>query len=104
MPANEQSTAKISMRTVYATVGLAGWLLLAAASMRFDVIAIEPESGHPFTVRRIVWPWQSDEPHFDLQQEGSYTLNRYGFFGLYGQGCERYGGLHNLKSYSGENH
>jgi hypothetical protein len=94
----------MGMRTVNASVGLAGWLLLAAASLRCDVISVEPKTGQPFIIRRLVWPWESDEPHFEPQHEGTYTLNRYGFFGLHGQGCERYGGLANTGVYSGEKH
>ena len=98
MSLHQHIMVTMGMRTVYATIGLAGWLLLVAASMRYDVIAVEPKNGQPFTVRRIVWPWESDEPDFDLQHEGKYTLNRYGFFGMYGQGCERFGYLEGAKS------
>lgn len=76
------------MRTLYVTLGLAGWLLLAAASLRFDVINVEPKNGRPYTVRRIAWPWEGDVPDFTLKHDGVACMDRYSFFGLYGQGCQ----------------
>jgi len=82
------------MRRLYVTLGFAGWLLLAVASLRLEVVEVQPKNGRPYTVRRIVWPWESGIPkEFKLQQEGEYDLNRYSFFGLHDQGCSYSGTL-----------
>jgi hypothetical protein len=92
------------MRALYVPLGLSGWLLLAAASLRFDVIYVEPKNGLPYTERRIAWPWEGDAAEFALTIEGKYQLDRYGFFGLYGQGRQRFGWRVGEKSYSSEVH
>jgi hypothetical protein len=70
-------------RVIYATLVLGGVLLLATASLRFDVVDIKPNNAQPFILKRIVWPWQGNDIP-GLQTLGSYSYHgrRFSFWGL----------------------
>ena len=80
-----------NMRVIYATLGLGGVLLLATASLRFDVVQIEPRNGQPYIVRKIVWPWEREDICV-LQADGSYERTRFSLWGLRNE--TTYGGRH----------
>jgi hypothetical protein len=69
------------MRVINATLVLGGVLLLATASLRFDVIQIKPRNGQPYIVKKIVWPWERKDICV-LQADGSYERTRFSFWGL----------------------
>jgi hypothetical protein len=69
------------MRVIYATLVLGGVLLLATASLRFDVVHIKPKNGQPYIVKKMVWPWERQDICL-LQADGSYERARFSFWGL----------------------
>jgi hypothetical protein len=69
------------MRVIYATLVLGGVLLLATASLRFDVVQIRPRNAQPYIVKKIVWPWERKDTCV-LQADGSYERTRFSLWGL----------------------
>ncbi len=69
------------MRVIYAILILGGVLLLATASLRFDVVQIKPRNAQPYIVKKIVWPWEPKDTCV-LQADGSYERTRFSLWGL----------------------